>query len=404
MLVAWLKRYWLHAYVAVVGCVALATGFHHARTGSPWTIGDFLINYNAGFVRRGLIGAFGFWLAGGHVGIDIWIVFLIQVLCYLSFLICVLRLIAQARLSYSLIALVVSPATLSFMLFEPSTAFRKEVLLFAVLGALTLPMVRWLREWQLSVLLSVFAGIIILSHEGLFAYMPYLFGAVALRLGLRKAFIVSSVPAACAGGAVLAAITHPGSFEQAQAICHSLHGSLLSPGELNGSGVCDGGIAWLQVSTAQAHRFIVDVEAQQHYFRIYGVLAVVAFFPVVVELVRMFRNTALRGSAAIIAGCGCTSIMASIGLFYVGSDWGRWIEIHLVCLMLLLLTAAADRSRCGCAAAETQRTAVLENSASLLGRAAAVGGLLLYATTWNLPLFSGSSFRGYFALGRHLVR
>ena len=53
------QRGWFLAYVGFVGVYTLAVAVVMTRGVSPFVTGDWLINYSGGFVRRGLVGAFG---------------------------------------------------------------------------------------------------------------------------------------------------------------------------------------------------------------------------------------------------------------------------------------------------------------------------------------------------------
>ena len=90
-------RRWFGLYLLFVATVSTAYGFLNARRGSGWAIGEWLTNYSAGFIRRGLVGEVVL-LLGQATGIKlIWIAFGLQVAVYLIFLLCVYWLTERLR-------------------------------------------------------------------------------------------------------------------------------------------------------------------------------------------------------------------------------------------------------------------------------------------------------------------
>jgi hypothetical protein len=102
-------------------------------------MGDWLINYSAGFVRRGLIGAVALLIARWTHLSSILLIFVLQVASFLLFIACAYRLTRNLHWDFALSTLLLSPAAFSFMLINHSTDFRKEVLLFGVLALLSIP-------------------------------------------------------------------------------------------------------------------------------------------------------------------------------------------------------------------------------------------------------------------------
>ncbi len=144
-------RRWFGLYLVFVATVSTVYGFLNARRGSGWAIGEWLTNYSAGFIRRGLVGEVVL-LLGRASGIQlVWIVFGIQVAVYLIFLWCVYRLTEELQWGWMVAALLLSPATLGFIVLDPPNGFKKEILLFAALAAvICLLLYARLRDWQID--------------------------------------------------------------------------------------------------------------------------------------------------------------------------------------------------------------------------------------------------------------
>jgi hypothetical protein len=387
-------RRWFGLYLLFVATVSTVYGFLNARRGSGWVIGEWLTNYSAGFIRRGLVGEVVL-LLGRASGINlVWIVFGIQVAVYLTFLWCVYRLTEGLRWGWMVAALLLSPATLGFIVLDPPNGFKKEILLFAALGAvICLLLYARLRDWQMAALLATFGVILVLSHEPLLFYLPYFFAVVALHTGsLRRALGVVAWPAILCGIAAIAVLLHPGDRAMAEKICSSVGGTLGTFGVADDS-VCGGSIAWLQQSLAQAHANVMVAARAHHSFSLYGFLAIAAVLPAISALVMLYRRDAAQREVKIIATCSAVAFAGSLVIFYSGRDWGRWIHIHAVCLMLLVLMVSRG-----------ERPAA--QPAIRLGGArrwAAAAALAIYATCWTLPavdIFPARS--GYYGLYRYL--
>jgi len=266
-------RRWYALYLIFVGTVITYFAFHHLRNLSPFCIGDYLINYTAGFVRRGLPGEVIFLSARLlHLGVSSLplLAFFMQVIIFTSLLCFLFVLTRGVRFTYALAALLLSPATLAFGLLNPSEGMRKEILLYAVLAGFCLPAVARLRSWQTVLLLTVAAPVLILSHELATTCMPYLFLVAALQLGgPARSWKLLLLPAAATLAAVIAVVLHPGNLAIAQGVCSSI-GHTLHPFDSGDPGVCSGAIVWLTLTPAQARGNTLAMIGSFHYYRAYG--------------------------------------------------------------------------------------------------------------------------------------
>jgi hypothetical protein len=247
------KRWFFAAFLVFVAACSVWQAAVQARAFDSWIIGDWLINYSGGFVRRGLIGALVM-IVHRTTGAPLeWIVFSIQTIAFLVFLGCVYQLSKGIRWSYLMVAALLSPATLAFTVLDPTHAgLRKEILLFAGLALIVLMLVRdWLEDWQL---IAVLVGVT-LSHEALLVAAPYLFAAVAIKTtSLRRAVRICAIPFALGGLALIAVVLRHGDLAMTQAICSSVGGQMNAAGVVTATGgICSGSIASLQLSASEEH-------------------------------------------------------------------------------------------------------------------------------------------------------
>lgn len=104
---------------------------------------------------------------------------------------------------------------------------------------------------------------------------------------------------------------------------------------LNDASLCTGAIGYLGVSKSSARAEVLDAVRQYHYYRNYSILGLLAAAPLFAGMVAMWERA--RRSLLILGGCSVGSIVLSTQLFLYGTDWGRWIYLHILSLFLLLL-------------------------------------------------------------------
>jgi hypothetical protein len=394
-------RRWLFGlYVLFVAGWSLWTGASYARAIDPWIVGDWLINYSGGFVRRGLTGAVAMLLHRATEAPLQWIVFAMEASVFVVFLAGVYRLTKGIRWSYLMVAVLVSPATLAFTVLAGHEAgLRKEILLFAALAVVLLVLIggRW-KDWQISALLSCLLVVLTLSHEALLVAVPYFFAAVAIQtMSLRRAARICAIPFVLCGIACGAVILYHGDRGTAEAICSSVGGTLGSSAVRAFhpiGGLCGGAIYWLQLDVAQGRELIGPAIQQWGLTRLFEELALPAFAPLVALMYLFYRRDGLRYEVTVLLGCALFSFAGTGVLFYVGIDWGRWLHLQAMCLMLLVMMM--DR----------KAAAVLPVRRAGRGlRALAAVAVFVYATVWTLPGVGNEGERpGYVAIVWPLYR
>lgn len=138
-----------------------------------YILGDWLINYNGGFVKRGLIGQVFFNISKELNISIIHIIFFFSSSIYIITLIILYRIIRDKLNIKILLIYLFLPSTFLFNFFDPLTVGRKEVLVlfFFSIYYIYLDNNKYLYK-IIIYLLSIF---FLLSHEILFFQLPYLF-------------------------------------------------------------------------------------------------------------------------------------------------------------------------------------------------------------------------------------
>lgn len=384
-------------YLVLIGLVTLAYGLLTARLSRSWVIADWLINYKAGFVRRGLAGQVAYFLGQMlHLSPVIFVVFF-YLSTYMALLLAVRSLARHSSWNLWVLAVLLSPATFAFQVLDPTAGFRKEVLYLASLAlfAALLQRVRW-SPVETSVYISVAILVSVLTHESLFCFAPYFFAALVLSgRSYRQAAWQCLVPFVLGLGAVFLSSRHLGNSSMATQICSSLGYPVLA----QGNEICSGGaIPYLASAPSRA---LEDTRVAFHdfpYLRIYLTTGLLALTPLVagsVALARAGRRREVRAIWAMVA----LSFAGSLILFLYATDWGRWIYIHIVSIaVLLLFIDGLPESGDGVPSRKLQPPATGRR------KTLAIAALGMYATLWTLPhVLSQTPRFGYIDLVRYVL-
>lgn len=106
--------------------------FNKHSVGNDSTISEWLINYQGGFTRRGLLGEFAFKLALVFEAKIRFIIFLFQLFFYLIFLILIYNFIKNIKINFLLRFALYTPIFLLFPLAEIESLVRKETVIFII--------------------------------------------------------------------------------------------------------------------------------------------------------------------------------------------------------------------------------------------------------------------------------
>jgi hypothetical protein len=340
------RSYWRIFLMIFFGGVFIFLLYHafllisSANSPDPWLIGDWLINYQGGLVRRGLTGEI-FLRAAQLSGINIVVIVVaFQILMYSIFFINAYRLSINSSFSVLTAALIGSPAFILFPVLDPNGGFRKEIVLFALLSTLCFYLTssdQKISKW-LPVYIAVISVVMVFSHEMLLIYLPYIICAFIIYdkgLGEQaKKNIVSILPAIILG--ILLAFFYRGDKQVVIQICNSLKTG--SPSDCFLPEITPGAISSLGQGIKSAHDFVVQSNNASTLL-VYGFTTLLGLAPLVLiifskQFSKYKKGLKLRFWLSV---CIFLIIVCSIPLFWIAADYGRLINIHITCLSLLAL-------------------------------------------------------------------
>ena len=308
---------------SVIGVVGLAYAFYRGylvflpvrlSTFDSWQVGDWLIDYSGGLVRRGFSGEVVFLIASQ--GADaLALVVITQTVFAAVLFVLVGVLYWQTNRGPVWLMLVLSPAFLLFPALDAMGNARKDLIVLVALALAAVFHRAQRTKLGLWVSFPIFA-LGVLSHEAMvvtlaaFAYLAF------TSLGTKKAWPVVAAYIIPSIFSVIVALVRSGDAQTVDLICQTWN----SRGLTN----CGGALAALDVSATD----MINKISTQGFPEYWSYLLAVAMAALPFFALRYFPREQLIGWIIVLAGTP---------LFFIGWDYGRWIFIIVAQLSLLVL-------------------------------------------------------------------
>lgn len=282
----------------------------------PWTVGDWLINYqDGGFKRRGLLGSFVFFIQDIiHFKLEI-IVYVLIIISGLFFLYFTLKLLSGEKYNVAILSLFLSPLTFQFVLVDPNAIGKKEILLFSIFSYIFHKIKSGKVNYYLIIILLFVATLI---HEYFIFFIGYLFLSLYYN-GYKDFYKYFYVFLSCLVPIILIYI-YGGEINEGNSFFILNKRGL----DLHNSGI----MAW---------KYDEDVPSQitnnWKFYQLYLISFLIGLvhFGLYIYVYKRRRFKNIMFIFLII-------ISFSIPLFYFATDWGRWLNIHFTLFLLTILT------------------------------------------------------------------
>ncbi len=315
-------------YLLMIFIVTAVGSLLNYKIHDEWKMGDWLINYAGGFVRRGFTGEI-FALLSNTFSINPSIfVIITQLSCYALFFYFAYRLLKNVDILKYWI-LIISPFIFTFQITEFEGGYRKEIIYFAILSFLAYAKTTYQKEKfeRLFLVFLALYSLLILSHEMLAVFVPYLLILYLINNPLSSKKVTTlAVLALPLLASMLLSIYYKGSAEHNALILQTLSnlGYPVSQG---------GAIAALSYPATHGLTRVLE-EINKYYFAYLSVaaLSLLAFIPVWPSLRAVLKHK--LSLIAILASIFGTFVIAMFAL-----DWGRLLYIHLVSLFIVSLAS-----------------------------------------------------------------
>jgi hypothetical protein len=326
----------LATYLLVLFIYFLKLISDYALGQNPWILGEWLVSYHAGYVRRGLAGSTILFFSDLS-GVSVENVFQIFLgVIFGSFLLILFRVIKRSSVISPAGAffMITSPMAVGFFLVDSAAVGRKEILLylFAILWY------RWIARNSsrigtqspdlIEALLYALAfTAILLSHEGFVFYVPILIFPVVTYCVVRKAPIAKGIPWGLPLFIPSAAISLLTLVNSSNLTAEHLCRPLLARGL--DTTVCDGALEFaIQSSFTGLDFALEDVSSIASTWTVYVVVGILGVIPMIYFGLQIFAvNGQNLGAKLIIYSLGLLAI--SSPMYILGSDWGRYTSAFI---------------------------------------------------------------------------
>lgn len=297
--------------------------FLNNNKGHSFLTSDWLINYKYGFLNRGLIGTLFFSLID-NPKIMLQTISVVLITIYIL----IFYYLNQTYYSYKQnlvsVILIFSPAVFLFPIYDSQGSFRKEILGIFSLFILA----SWIKKPNnLKIYFSsIVYTIAIFSHTVNFFFLTtilYLLFKVKKTKKMIHYFVYIFPTVAYLSIYYLFSPSEPELFSIRDDICSDLRDADLF--NLCGHGSFDY-VTWdLNAAYLITQNIVINERRTEYYF--YIILFCISLIPF------LFDKKIIKLSPYIIV-IG----ISFIPLFLLAYDWGRWINIMLICFMIIYLT------------------------------------------------------------------
>jgi hypothetical protein len=285
-----------------------------------WIGGDWLINYSGGFIRRGGFGEIIRFINHETLIPAVSLIFYFKCFCYFSILALTFYLCCKNKIGIIEIILLVSPWSFIFDLNYVNGSGRKEIILLLIFIIFIL-LYEVKNSYKFKVLFSFLLlvfPLLVLLHEGLFFFLQFFPFYVGLRSDFDARLVrLFLIPYAAAFFCLLIAYVFIGDIVNSIAICSSLQLTL-------NDSLCAGAI-----SSLGGYHFQVT----SGFFKTYIPIFILSFMPLIcygASVLHSGRNTKFIIYTAF-------SIGLTFPLYWLASDWGRWIHVTAIILFFTIL-------------------------------------------------------------------
>ena len=306
---------------------------------SDWQYADWLINYQGGFIRRGMVGEILFQIHNiFKIKLDLLVLILICLLYFLLtlFLIKSIKYLSNSKLD-TLIFL--SPGFFLYPIMNSEIIGRKELLLFVVIGTFVFLEKNFRGKYLLIALVSSIF-LVSLTHTGLLFYTPYLIFIYFLIKIVRKekSYLNELIIILLTILVTLSLIYfNQGSKTQVFEICNSIKNFILEDCPSRAQ------FGWL-ATPVQEHLNVKIDSGLVNYIFFYLISLIFVFIFISIKLYNSYFNTyniilnKLNPFYVLLF-----LFLLTIPIYILGYDWGRYISMSYFCSFFIYIYCIKKR-------------------------------------------------------------
>ena len=297
---------------------------------SSWQYGDWLINYQGGFVRRGLIGEL-FYSLHSLTKIPLDLIILASVIFFFFnfslILVKTTKLIGDTKID---LLIFLSPGFFLYPVMNSEIIGRKDIILVLLIGVLVFYKDIFKKNINLF-LICFLITFLTLSHSGFLFYSQYIVVIYLFsEIKLNNRFLKSKICFIIILYLILGSLTHyySGTQEQVYQICESV--KIFAPKDCANTGQ----ISWLKSNTSHylIEKLTFDNLTLSNHIIVYSISLYLIYF---------FFFFKIKKSEFQIKKSFLTNItpykfflvliFLTLPIFILGRDWGRYIYLNYCC-------------------------------------------------------------------------
>lgn len=307
------------------------------RGGNGWKQGDWLINSNINFVRRGGLGSAFLWVSDVMSLDPLGVVIAVQAIIFIASVFLLVLLVSKVAYKRYFLFLLFSPSfCLMFWVGDPQGGFRKEIILYLAMLLVGLG-VSWRKKSAIYFSVLV-AGVGCFGHEINCLLLPAFCFCIFFAFGdgiidRFDALLMSMV------GVVVASVLGVqyfafGYYANPESVCLPLLDRGLD------KHLCDGAISWIGKTSASGRGAVSNMHQNASIGNVVGfVFSYVVSSLFFVKFVRFFDKE--RALFLVYFCC----FVPMVPLYFVAVDWGRWMSAHVTSATLCLLCLFLSKNR-----------------------------------------------------------
>lgn len=294
---------------------------------------DWLINYQGGFVRRGLIGEVLYQIHSLlSVRLDL-IIFITVSLLYVLFYKNFLKIIKTLNYHFLNILIIFSPLSFVWPVMEEKASGRKDIIFLFLLSVVALNLKK-IDFYKQKYLIILFSAIIVFSHTGfLFLLAPFLIIFIFINknknfksIFRELSFIVLSLFLFL----IIIINNKIISPEQIQLICNSVSDFVRSDCTTNGY------IPTLGWSLEQNLALKKNLWMRDYYHLYFSIAFIVSFMPLIIVLSNSKFNKFKKFNVLFFYAL---FLFSTLPLYYLGVDYGRYLHLTYMSSIIIYVIA-----------------------------------------------------------------
>jgi len=328
------KKNYIFGLISISFFIIILNFYRYYKNKTGFEFTDWLINYQGGFVRRGLVGELLFnfsKLINLEVGL---LVFVFVSLLYFLFYFYFFKLIKNIKINWLLTLAIFSPFSFFYPVMISKVTGRKEILYLAVISILSV-LISKIKFEHIKYILILISIILLLNHSAALFFYPYIFILFFLKYPSKdiKSILFELTPVFIALSIlVFLVLKFSGSQEHVNAICDSLKDSAHSSCKYGGQ---------LEYLKEGLGFFVQEKESMNvviPYLKLYLPSLIIGFFP----LFLLFNSTKFKNKDLINLNPILIFILPfvlSLPIYYIVVDWGRYLYVSYISSLILFCYA-----------------------------------------------------------------